>query len=76
MVYMGDEEMSTPRHLVILEDEWVNMREICPAEEHYEGTVHNLHIECDVDDDGTALNTEHSYTLANGLVVHNILTSA
>jgi hypothetical protein len=40
----------------------------------YEGTIHNIHVETEADDDGTEPDTEHSYTLSNGLVVHNVLT--
>lgn len=48
-----------------------------PRIENWKGNILNLHIETsDPDDDGTAPDTEHSYTLANGFVVHNILTQS
>jgi hypothetical protein len=41
---------------------------------HYAGTIHNMYIETDEEDDGSQPDTEHSYTLSNGLVVHNVQT--
>jgi hypothetical protein len=72
---MGDEELSTITHLV-QEGTWKPMKDLkrFPTVA-YEGTVHTIVIECDPSDDGTALDTEHSYTLANGLIVHNIHTA-
>ena len=72
MLDMGDGELSTYRHHVLNEDKWVSMVTLhrFPTVE-YEGTIHNLHIT--VEDDGSQPDTEHSYTLANGLKVHNNL---
>jgi hypothetical protein len=75
MLDMGDDELSTPGHLV-LTDKWLPMKELQKFPfVAYEGTIHNIHVHCDLEDDGSALDTEHSYTLANGLVVHNVLTT-
>jgi PA14 domain/Putative phage tail protein len=82
MLAMGSEELSTTTHHVIGDeffalDKWTPMHEcgLGFPTVHYEGTIHNLHVVCAADDDGTAPDTEHSYTLANGLVVHNMLTA-
>jgi hypothetical protein len=77
MLDMGDGELSTTTHHVKDNGAWKPMQDLdrFPVV-HYKGTIHNLHITCDPDDDGTALDTEHSYTLANGLVVHNVTTVA
>lgn len=37
----------------------------------YKGTVHNLEVSAAVDDDGSTIDTEHSYTLRNGECAHN-----
>ena len=75
MLDMGDEELSTLTHLV-RQDAWKHMDKCFEFPQvAYKGTIHNLHIDCDVDDDGSALDTEHSYTLSNGLTVHNVHSS-
>jgi hypothetical protein len=75
MLDMGDAELSTLGHLV-KDGTWRRMRELgrFPIV-RYEGTIHNVHVHCDFEDDGFLPDTEHSYTLANGLVVHNVNTS-
>jgi hypothetical protein len=74
MLDMGYEELSTLGHLV-KDGTWKQMQELdrFPVV-RYEGTIHNVHVYCDWEDDGSAPDTEHSYTLANGLVVHNVQT--
>jgi hypothetical protein len=72
---MGDEELSTITHLV-LDGTWKPIKDLnrFPTVA-YEGTVHTIVIDCDPSDDGSQADTEHSYTLSNGLTVHNIHTS-
>jgi hypothetical protein len=74
MLNMGNEELSTLTHWV-LEENWKPMEQLnrFPSVE-YSGTIHNLHVYSDPKDDGMGLDTEHSYTLANGLIVHNFFT--
>lgn len=75
MLDMGADELSTLGHLV-KNGTWKRMAELGRfSVVRYEGTIHNLHVHCDWEDDGSELDTEHSYTLANGLVVHNIQTA-
>lgn len=75
MLDMGDGELSTPGHQV-LRDVWQRMDSFSDlVEVEYTGTIHNLHVLTDQDDNGLAADTEHSYTLANGLTVHNFLPS-
>jgi hypothetical protein len=75
MLDMGHEELSTTTHLTLAESRWVTMESLgmFPTV-RYDGTIHNIHIDTDADDDGSQPDTEHSYTLANGLVVHNVQT--
>jgi Putative phage tail protein/PA14 domain len=75
MLDMGDEELSTLSHLTLDKQDWVTMQTLnrFPTVQ-YDGTIHNIHVETELDDDGTEPNTEHSYTLSNGLTVHNVLT--
>jgi hypothetical protein len=75
MLDMGHEELSTPGHRVLHMEDWMRIAD-CGfgfPEVAYKGTIHNLHIQCDEDDNGLQPDTEHSYTLANGLVVHNMI---
>jgi hypothetical protein len=60
--------LSTPNHQMWDGSAWVNASVLYPTEIPYEGTIHNLHIDTETDD-------EHSYTLANGQVVHNLFTN-
>ena len=77
MMDMGDGELTTQRHSFLdINDPakpWKRAMDLHPEFPlvPYHGTVHNVHVECE--DDGTSANTEHSYTLANGSVVHNFL---
>jgi hypothetical protein len=75
MLDMGNGELSTLTHLTLTDTGWVKMGALnkFPTVE-YVGTYHTLYLETDEDDDGTQADTEHSYTLANGLVVHNVQT--
>ena len=71
---MGDDEWVTMTHHFQHEGSWVPVGEFSTwPQKHYEGTIHNLHVETDAGDDVNAPDTEHSYTLANGKVVHNYL---
>jgi hypothetical protein len=72
---MGNDELVTPEHLFLHEGKWVRVDSLglYPVV-HYKGTIHNLHIETETDDDGTQPDTGHSYTLANGHVAHNVET--
>lgn len=77
MLDMGDDELSTPTHLTLLPNEqWKPMAKAHPEFPivQYEGTIHNVLLCAAADDDGSQRDTERSYTLANGLVVHNPLT--
>jgi hypothetical protein len=75
MLDMGDGELVTPGHLFLKDGVWMKACEAHPEYPvvHYKGTIHNLQIRAN--DDGKAADTEHSYTLANGNVVHNIQTN-
>jgi hypothetical protein len=69
-------EFVTPGHLFSVHGYWLRADAIGAfPEAHYEGTIWNAHIETEADDDGTRPDTEHSYTLANGHVVHNMFTA-
>jgi hypothetical protein len=77
MMDMGDGELTTMRHHFLDVNDpaspWKRAMDLHPEFPlvPYKGTIHNLHI--DGDDDAKSADTEHSYTLANGHVVHNIL---
>jgi hypothetical protein len=74
---MGDDEIVTHRHHFLAGEKWISVGKLnLYPETHYEGTIHNLHILCSPDDDTDAPDTEHSYTLANGRVVHNFFNTA
>lgn len=78
---MGGGEFSTPTHHVIGKGN-ARMSHWTPMEDcgygfplvQYKGTIHNVRVKADPDDDGTQPDTERSYTLENGLVVHNART--
>ena len=74
MLDMGDDELVTKGHDFQTPDAWVRADAlgIFPTVVPYEGLIANLCIETDEDDDGSRLDTEHSYTLANGHLVHNM----
>ena len=76
MLNMGDGELVTLTHLFLSDGGWIPACKAHPAYPmaEYEGTIHNIEVVCDETDDGTSPDTEHSYTLANGNVVHNIQT--
>ena len=72
MLNMGDDELVTLGHL-FKHDGWTPAKDMGFGEElPYTGLIANLCIETEEDDDGSGLDTEHSYTLANGHVVHNM----
>lgn len=58
----------TPTHQFWDGTAWVDAQVLYPEMVDYEGTIHNLHIDATCED-------EHSYTLANGQIVHNIFTT-
>jgi hypothetical protein len=70
---MGNDELVTLGHL-FKSERWTPANELgrFAASASYTGLVANLCIEAEDDDDGSALITEHSYTLANGYIVHNM----
>lgn len=70
----GKGELVTLGHLFKTDGGWKTAEALglFPSAGLYTGLVANLCIEADEDDDGSALDTEHSYTLANGQVVHNM----
>ena len=73
---MGNDEFVTRGHHFRHNDEWMHAYEMgIFAPKQYEGVIANLWIEAEPDDDGSGLDTEHSYTLANGYVVHNIMAT-
>ncbi len=76
MMDMGNGEYTTPGHHFLDESDaakpWKPVKEFMQFPRvAYHGTIHNVHVDCD--DDGSAADTEHSFTLANGCVVHNFL---
>ena len=78
MYDMGKGELVEPDHRFLIEHKgtwWVAAKDLglYPAVE-YAGTIHNIEVETEEDDDGTDAATEHSYTLTNGWCVHNVLT--
>lgn len=68
---MPTEDGVTPRHKVLRDNLWVEAGTVFPMTIEYAGIVHNLAVEADPDDDGTRADTEHSFTLSNGEIVHN-----
>jgi hypothetical protein len=67
---MGNEEIVTPRHEFRTADGWKHVGDLCRYPwVWYTGTIHNLHLK--TQDDPTAEDTEHSYTLCNGVQAHN-----
>jgi hypothetical protein len=76
MLNMGEDELVTVSHLFLNGALWQYASEVHPDYPvvFYEGTIHNVHVNCDEFDDDTLPDTEHSYTLSNGSVVHNVTT--
>lgn len=68
---MGDDELVTPTHQLLRGGSWVSAEKVFKSVALYDGLVSNLEIEAEEDDDGSAGDTEHSYTLCNGEVAHN-----
>jgi hypothetical protein len=73
MLEMPNSELVTPGHRFLFEGKWIRADELqlFPTTVDYDGLIHNLSIEGS--DDGSQADTERSYTLANGHVVHNIM---
>ena len=71
---MGDGEIVTPGHSFLSDYTWKKAKELGIFKEvDYDGVILNLFVEADLDDDGSAWDTEHSYKLGNGRFVHNTL---
>lgn len=71
MLDMGGGELVTPGHLIHQSGKWAPAEAVMPdaRREEWDGRyIWNLHVEAHSED-------EHSYTLANGYVVHNVLTN-
>lgn len=75
MLDMGSDELTTPGHHFKSASGWqkVGTLGLFDKRVSYAGIIHNLIVEAEPEDDGTGLDTEHSYTLANGYTVHNIM---
>lgn len=67
MVLIPGVGKSTPTHQMWDGTAWIDAQEIYPERIAYDGWMHNLHIDTESED-------EHSYTLANGQIVHNFYT--
>jgi hypothetical protein len=75
MLDMGGAELVTYRHCFIEEDNWTAACNIYAGSQPYNGRVFNLKVATPEPDEVSAsIYTEHSYTLANGRVVHNAST--
>jgi hypothetical protein len=62
---MGNDEIVTPRHEFLIDRAWRHVGDLARYTwVWYTGTIHNLHLRTEDMD-------EHSYTLANGCIVHN-----
>ena len=74
MLDMGDDELTTLTHHFAHDEKWVQVGKFSSwPVKRYKGIISNLSIEADTDDDGTQIDTERSYVLANGSKVHNFL---
>src|SRR4029077_19862940 len=61
----------TPSHEV-LRERWLPAHEVLSKWQPFHGKVYNATVEADPRDSGNERDTEHSYTLASGIVAHNI----
>jgi hypothetical protein len=68
---MGDGELVTRDHPIQVGAGWSPAEIRFRDEIFYDGKIYNAEVKAD--DDGTGADTEHSYTLASGLVCHNKL---
>lgn len=73
MLDMGSDELVTLRHFMLNKSKWKRAWDCIDAPSHTVWSiVHNLEIETDEPETNHFFaSTEHSYTLANGRVVHN-----
>jgi hypothetical protein len=73
MYGMPQGEYVTPGHRVLQKSKsvWLPASDVFQRVISFEGTVWNLEIETEPDDDPLSTETEHSYKLSSGLVVHN-----
>lgn len=60
-----------PQHHILVNGKGVRADKHLTFGRNFEGYVYNLVIETDPTDKGLAADTEHSYTLDDGTVVHN-----
>lgn len=67
---LGNEEMITSNHPVLAEGKWKAAGNVFGAWRFSNQTVFNLEV--DATDDIHGAETEHSFTLSNGLVAHNV----
>lgn len=74
---MGDGEFVTAEHFILIGSIWIAAEDLYRGTNvvAYSGKVINCHVETEPGDDPLSATTEHSYTLGNGLVVHNFLTT-
>jgi hypothetical protein len=68
---MGHQELVTRDHPIQVGAGWHPAEVRFREEAFYDGKIYNAEVKAD--DDGSAADTEHSYTLASGLVCHNKL---
>lgn len=72
MLSMGDEELITYLHRVKDDQHWLRGMQVFGGSQPYEGVVMNLEVKTDEPEQLCfSPQSEHSYTLANGNVVHN-----
>lgn len=75
VIDMGNGELVTTGHLFKLDSDWIRADSFFSQTPQFmEAQVWNAEIDADLNDDGTGLDTEHSYTLSNGKVAHNVLS--
>ena len=67
---MGQEELITSNHPVLVDGKWTAAGNVFGAWSFSNQTVFNLEV--DATDDIHGAETEHSFTLSNGLVAHNV----
>lgn len=61
----------TPTHKVAYGGEWTQARLVFDSWREFRGTVYNFSVESEPGDDGSTINTEHSYCTSQGLALHN-----
>lgn len=71
MHLLPDGGLITPSHEILADNQWTPAKVILSKWQPYSGTVLNAEIHTDASDSGDSPDSEHSYTLACGLVAHN-----